>query len=49
MKNNVSNNVYLPHMLVRGRHSGMFLAGIQGIWQLDLANRMPGLSNTYPS
>jgi hypothetical protein len=29
------------------RHSGMFLAGIQEIWQLDLANRMPGLLNSY--
>jgi hypothetical protein len=34
-------------MAARASHSGMFLAGIQGIWQLCLANRMPGLLNTH--
>jgi hypothetical protein len=32
----------------RTRHSGMFLAGIQGKWQLDPVNRMAGLLNNYP-
>jgi hypothetical protein len=31
-------------MVARARHSGMFLAGIQGIWQLNLANLYAGIT-----
>jgi hypothetical protein len=46
----LSNKVeLLTRMAARARHSGMFLAGIQGIWRLDLTNRMTELLNNYLS
>jgi hypothetical protein len=40
-------SICLFHMRPQLRHSGMFLAGIQVISQLDLANHIPGLLNNY--